>query len=222
MNLYFLVEGRHTEKKVYPKLLSYLCRKLTQIQFPDQAIENNFYVLTGGGYPNIKNILLKNAVADIEAYGNYDYLVIVIDTDNEHNHEKIKQFVVKNNILANSSCKLHIIAQNPCIETWFLGNRQSYANAAIQQDFLNYHAFYNVSEQDPELMLKPQHYIGSISNYHGDYLKRMLASQNINYSKQKPANVLKAEYLNELQKRINDTPHLNSLKNFFEFCYTIQ
>jgi hypothetical protein len=216
-----LVEGDCTEKRVYRKLIPYLLPKLTEVKRFDAVKENNFYVFTGGGYPNIKNVLLKNSVTDIEACGNYDYLVVVVDTDNENNDDKIKKFVIENNILTNSSCKLCIISQNPCLETWFLGNRQIYLTAKTHEDFLSHAAFYNVSEQDPELMLKPVDFIGSISNYHSKYLKKMLAAQNINYSKQKPANVVKPEYFYELKNRISETNHLCSLRNFFSFCETI-
>jgi hypothetical protein len=68
LNLYFLVEGRQTEKKVYRKLIPYLLPKLTEVKHFDAVKENNFYIFIGGGYPNIKNVLLKNRLVSTKTY----------------------------------------------------------------------------------------------------------------------------------------------------------
>ena len=46
MNLYFLVEGRRTEKKVYPKWLSVLLPQINEVKFPHEITQNNFYIFS--------------------------------------------------------------------------------------------------------------------------------------------------------------------------------
>ena len=59
MNLYFLVEGAKTEMKVYPKWLSHLIPELTQVASLSDVNDNNFYMLSGGGVPQIYTQLEK-------------------------------------------------------------------------------------------------------------------------------------------------------------------
>jgi hypothetical protein len=49
----------------------------------------------------------------------------------------------------------------------------------------------------------------------------MLKERTINYSKQKPNDVGEKHYFDQLQKRVIETNHLSSLRNFFSFCETI-
>jgi hypothetical protein len=47
MNLYFLVEGKRTEKKVYPAWLAHLLPELQRVQNYDQVNQNNYYLFSG-------------------------------------------------------------------------------------------------------------------------------------------------------------------------------
>ncbi|MFZ2724731.1 MAG: hypothetical protein WAX77_00595, partial [Methylococcaceae bacterium] len=85
----------------------------------------------------------------------------------------------------------------------------------------SYIQHYDVSQKDPELMIKPNEFKRSTSIYHETYLRRMLAQKNINYSKSNPKEVGKEHYLTELKKRIAESSHLASLKHFFDFCELI-
>ena len=66
MNIYFLVEGRRTEKKVYPKWISYLIPELSEIKDPSIANGNNYYLFNGNGFPSILDNHLRNSVKDIQ------------------------------------------------------------------------------------------------------------------------------------------------------------
>lgn len=218
MNFYFLVEGRRTEKKVYPKLLSYLLPQLSKVEFADEVIENHYYLISGEGYHQICGTFLETAIKEVNEHGNYQYLIVVVDTDNEDEPKRIdaiRQSVKEKETILNSSCNLHIVTQVPCIETWFLGNREAYLNPQ-SNEFFSHAKFYDVSQKDPELMSKPNEFVGTISNYHESYLKKM-----VRYSKEHPGKVTTGDYLDELQKRIDETSHLSSLKNFLNFCASI-
>ncbi|NET62591.1 MAG: hypothetical protein F6K47_42810, partial [Symploca sp. SIO2E6] len=125
MNIYFLVEGRSTEKKIYPDWLSYLIPQLKRVQFHDQVEVNNYYLISGNGYPAIISDGIPNAVDKITEVGKYDYLVICIDADEDTVDARKKYIydsIQKNNIELGKT-QLVLIIQNRCIETWLLGNR---------------------------------------------------------------------------------------------------
>jgi len=225
LNLYFLVEGK-TEGKVYPQWLEHLLPvDFSRINNASQASKNNYYLISGGGYPSILDNHLRNAVEEVNEYGNYDWLILVIDADDITAQSKIKeveQFIINENIVLNSNCHLHVVAQKYCIETWFLGNCKVYPRNTDGSDFLSYAQFYDVSQQDPEGMNKPAWFNnGSVSIYHENYLRKMLAEKNIRYSKANPNGVGEKYYLDQLQKRVKETSHLSSLKSLFNFCESI-
>ncbi|MCP4148643.1 MAG: hypothetical protein GY757_12930 [bacterium] len=80
MNLYFLVEGRRTEAKVYPKWLEHLLPELKRVYHCDHIAGNNYFLISGGGYPSIYHHL-KNAVHDVNAISGYDYLILCLDSE---------------------------------------------------------------------------------------------------------------------------------------------
>jgi len=128
MNIYFLVEGK-TERKVYPKWLSYFTPELRRITVPSDINKNNYFLMSGGGFPSILDNHLSDSVNDVNSIGNYDYLVLVIDTDHFNARQKIeeiREYVLENNIQL-LDCELVIIPQVVCMETWFLGNKRIYA-----------------------------------------------------------------------------------------------
>ena len=45
MNIYFLVEGNRTEKKIYPQWLTYLVPKLKRVKYHDEVTSNNYYLI---------------------------------------------------------------------------------------------------------------------------------------------------------------------------------
>lgn len=69
MNLYFLVEGKSTEKKVYPAWLQHLLPELKQVPNYDEVEKNNYYLFSANGYPSIIYEHLPNAIADIQENG---------------------------------------------------------------------------------------------------------------------------------------------------------
>jgi REP element-mobilizing transposase RayT len=221
MNIYFLVEGRRSEKKVYPQWLSYLLPGLTQVRYFDEAKNHNFYLFSSNGYPSILDDI-KNAAEDINSCGKYAYLVVCLDADESTVEEKREEI---NEIFQPGSLELKaelvIIVQNRCFETWFLGNRKVFPRNPQDEIFREYCRFYNVSIKDPELM---PNFAGfnRIAQFHEDYLKRMLREKGIRYTKRNPGNVGEPHYIEALQKRTgNNHNHLKTLKYFFQFCESI-
>lgn len=65
MNLYFIVEGV-TESIMYPDWLSHLLPELHRVKVASKVQSNNYYLITGGGYPSIYNIL-DTAIEEINS-----------------------------------------------------------------------------------------------------------------------------------------------------------
>lgn len=227
MNIYFLVEGQSSEAEVYPAWLSHLVPELIRVDNFDEVHHNNYYLFNSYGIPYIENDIL-NAIQDINSLGSYCYFVICIDADSatvNQREAKIIRLMQENQIVLSNNTSLKIIVQNRCIETWFLGNRRVYSrNPQNNLRFIEYSSFYNVSQNDPELMGKPQNFDGSISKFHLAYLKAMFNERgNMTYSKSNSLEVQRITYLNELIQRTKDgQAHLQTLNNFFGFCNKIR
>ena len=218
MNIYFLVEGK-TERKVYPKWLANLAPGLERVDSPSDATKNNYYLISGGGYPGILDNHLIDSARDVHASGNYDYLVLAIDADDSNAARKTKEvddFIRDNNIAFNN-VKFVVMPQVVCMETWFLGNRRIYSRNP-SADGIPFTSHYDISSNDPEQMPKPDEYNGSIGNYHYHYLKAMLIEKNVRYSKSNPNSVTESSYIDELWKRLNSSQDcLESMRRLFGF-----
>ncbi len=81
MNLYFLVEGRRTEARLYPRWLSYLLPHFSRVEYPDEASNNTFFLISGEGYPRLLDVQLPHAIQDVNDVGRYDYLIVCLDAD---------------------------------------------------------------------------------------------------------------------------------------------
>lgn len=221
MNVYFLVEGQSTEKKVYPKWLSYLVPHMKRVDFYDEIKENNYFIFSAGGYPTILDDIIS-ACEEVNECGRYDYLVICVDGDDigwEERRNELLTYIDEN--VDTVAAEIVVIVQNVCFETWFLGNRKVFSRNP-GPGFQDYFHHYDISSNDPEEMEKPDNCGSSKSQYHVDYLKSMLDEKNMQYSKKLPGAVCSEHYIKELEKRVEETPHLKSLAQFFYFCTTLK
>ncbi|WP_286964725.1 hypothetical protein, partial [Flavobacterium sp. UBA4854] len=83
MNIYILVEGRRTEKKVYPKWMSLLVPKITEVKHPTQVVDKNYYIFNGNGFPSLLDNHLRNAVEDVNNIKLFNYFVICLDSEED-------------------------------------------------------------------------------------------------------------------------------------------
>ncbi|MDJ1184835.1 hypothetical protein [Roseofilum casamattae] len=222
MNLYFLVEGNRTEKKLYPQWLEYLIPALKRVKYHDLVVQNNYYLSSGGGYPGILDDALENAIDKIQEVRNYDYLVICVDADEDTVEERldyIQTFMGEKKLnLGNTELKL--IIQNRCIETWLLGNKNIFSKQPNQRPLLDYVRYYDVSQHDPELM--GDYGMRNHADFHFKYLQEVFRAKQISYTKRNPGDAGKQYYLEELLKRISSNPtHLPTFQSFVEFCKAI-
>ena len=236
MNLYFLVEGT-TEFNIYPKWINHLLPNLKRVDDFDKITDNNYFIFHGGCQPQIIDEHLPNAIKDInllEAEGKYyyNYLLVCLDAEEvtvDELRSDILTSLKSNKNINLSGIELFLIIQNRCIETWLLGNQNFILTQAkniptkYSEPFLTYRNYYDVRNQDPELM---GIYNGSKSTthaqFHEEYLKAAFKSRKLSYSKGKSKEVGEKFYLEELLKRIKSKPeHLNSFQYFISIINSL-
>ncbi|MEB5764128.1 RloB family protein [Enterobacter asburiae] len=223
MNLYILVEGRQTERKVYPLWLNILSPHMRKIDSPERATDNNFFLISGEGYPKLLDVALVNCLKDINTSGNFNSFWIVLDTDGQSMQDRgqdIHNRIAKSGIEI-GDCSIEIIFQNPCIETWGLGNKSIISKNQLHGDLNDCFHFYDVSANDPELMAKPASYNGTIANFHEFYLKTMFLQVNMNYSKSRPHALSNINTVEGMVSRIHEGDHLGTFKNFYNLAISL-
>lgn len=220
MNLYFLVEGRRTERKVYPKWLSYLLPDFTQVERFDDVSDKNYFLLSGEGYPAILSTHLLNAVRDFNKVDAYSHLVVCLDADEQSVEDCVAEVETR---LQETNCalahgQLKVVVQNRTFETWFLGNKRMLTRQPQSSRLREYIEFYDVSIDDPEKMGVHQDF-SNHAQFHAGYLRAMFREKGIPYTKRNPGHVMDQPYLDQLISRISDEPdHLHSFQSFIEFC----
>ena len=222
MNLYFLVEGK-TERKLYPAWLSVLLPNFQRVNIAAQATQQTYYLISSNGYPGLLDVTLPDAIDDILDVNRYDYLVIVLDADEVSVSERRQEVEKRLASYTLGRCRPHIVVQNCCLESWLLGNRTVFSRQPANPDLRDCVTFYDVYNDDPELMLKPTPFTGSIAAYHFKYLQLMLKARRIQYNKKDPRDTAEPYYLQQLQERVAQTPtHLHTLQSFLAFCRQVE
>ena len=220
MNLYIIVEGRRTEKKVYPVWLKHLIPALTSVEWAYQVSDKNYFLFNGNGFPALLHTHLKNAIDEVNELKKFDYLILFLDVDESTVNgriEEVKEFLKENELKLDEGTELIIIPQNKCIESWFLGNKKIFKSNPHSTELVKYIQFYNVKENDPELMgIYPE--FNTHSQFHAEYCTEFLRERNIRYSKKRPNGVISKDYLKNLIERTEKTSHLESFKTFIDFC----
>ncbi|MBF0536880.1 MAG: hypothetical protein HQL03_01360 [Nitrospirae bacterium] len=222
MNIYFLVEG-NTETKVYPKWLFYLVLELKEVKKLESVKNNNYYILSAGGYPSIKRNYLPIAIGDVNTYQQYNHLVVCLDAEGMDVVDKYMEITdfISNECLSLKTATLEIVIQNRCIETWFLGNREIYSENPKSEYLIRYTSHFNVSTNDPELMLNNGDF-RTHAKFHSAYLNALFREKKIQYSKSNPRYVTEESYIQQLINRTSNSNHLATLKCFLDFCTTIK
>lgn len=240
MNFYFVFEGK-TEHIVYKKWLSVLLPFLTEVDSFDVINENNYYYESDMGVPSCYRVV-ANAIQEINEIPKYDYLVLFTDADRftveekkAEAFEKIKlelegktfKFLPKN-------CKLKVIVQKVCLETWFLGNKKFFVRNPQNNEMLKqYIKYFDVSENNPEDLaiefIQDKENSKEIFGYktkamfHEGYLREIFKERNLSYCKPRPKEVQEEFYLKQLSSRIEtNSDHLLSFQEFIQFCDRIK
>jgi hypothetical protein len=239
MNFYFIFEGK-TEPIVYRSWFSLLLPHLKEVDFYDEILENNYHYESDMGIPDCYNIV-ANAIQEINEFPKYDYLVLFIDADESeveekraeallHIQEKLNPISMKYKKLP-PNCKLKIIVQKVCFETWFLGNRKFFVRNPQSEKLKKYINYFDVSKDNPENLasdfVQDENFSKDLFGYatkalfHFGYFREIHKERlkGLAYSKKSPKNIQSITYLEELIKRIeSDDEHLLSFQELIDFC----
>lgn len=212
-----LVEGNQTEMRVYPRWFEILLPQHKRVDTIAEAAENSYILKCGFGIPNIYNYI-KSTAEDLCLNENINYFIICIDLEGEV-EEKINKKIdqILEPYKEKMSAEKIVVIQKQCIETWFLGNSMMYPKERSNH-FEPFHNFYNVSIDDPEEMIKPHNFEGSVAKYHLRYLASMFRSNRMNYGKSSTKWIEKEWYIEQLIERSETTEDLKSFKLFLEIC----
>jgi len=209
MSLYILVEGYRTEKIIYPSWISEVTN-LTMKDTPEKPSENDFYIISGHGYPCIITTHLENSIREVNEHG-YDNFWVIVDADDEdlsERREYIKSNIAKYNI--NDNVNVHVIIQNICIETFGLANND-YFPENVNDDLLVFKNEYDVTIADPALLVKRKMDCGfNSAGFHEKYLKAIFKANGSSYSKKRPKDFKKPSFFYGIKKRFEETGHVSS------------
>ena len=224
MNLYFVLEGEKTEPKVYPNWIQTILPHFEQVDFASEASKNNFYLFSAGGIPSIYRHV-ANAIKDINDGLNYQKLIVCLDGEDigiSARIAELKRAIQKYDVALKTPCQLHIIVQEVCIETWFMGNRDIVARNAQDPWLQSQLNTYNIRLKDPEKLESLDARYNTKAQFHFAYLRAVLQEKNLRYSKSNPRIMAKSSYLEALINRINATDHLKSFKVFHNLLSAIK
>lgn len=211
MNFYIVVEGDRSEALIYPKWIKLLNPKMSQVTSIADIKSDNFFLVSGHGYPNYLNII-RNAVLDSNGNDSIDRLVIAIDSEDFSVAEKTLEIEsVIQEIGATKDTR--IIVQEKCFESWCLGNRKIIQRNPQNKALQKFKQFYDVSIDDPAKM-------GAINDetteaqFAFKYLSLAMQEKGIYYSKKDPRYVADSKFFFHLQRRLQDTNHIATFANF--------
>ncbi|MBZ0131100.1 MAG: hypothetical protein K8F53_00650 [Rhodocyclaceae bacterium] len=216
MNIYVLVEGDVTEKKVYETWIRYVNPTLTPVAHPADVAANNYVIVSGQGYPQYLQ-RLKNALADVRNNPTFDRLVIAVDSEDKSYQEKFDQI---NDVVKRSRVKkdVRIVIQHFCFETWALGNTKVMRQVPVDNELKKFKVIFDVRSDDPELL--PDHLADELnrSQFAYQYLRRILIdrSPKLRYSKSDPGCVIQKQYFDQVATRLNRTGHIASFQYFLD------
>lgn len=207
MNLYFFVEGKRTEPKVYRTWIRHIFPQLTEVKDISEVQQNNFLIVSGFGYPQCLN-RIDEILEDINQHGAIDHFFVCIDA--EEDPVATKQAEIEQRIVGKAAeTECYAVIHNCCFETWFLGNKRMLKRNPQSLRLREWKAFYDVSVDCPESMEAFTGY-RMRAHFHLDYLKEMLAEHNKTYTKQQPGVVQEKTYLKALVTRHEQSGHIQS------------
>jgi hypothetical protein len=214
MNVYITVEGLVGEMLVYKNWVPFVNPSLIYVDNISAIKNNNFYIVSGGGYPCYYSII-DAAIDDVNNLNNIDRLVIAVDSEEFSYEEKLME-MTKHVSASQCSAEIRIIVQHYCLETWALGNQSAVPEHPHNGLLHTYMKFYNVRRKDPALL--PGYEDLNRCQFTEKYLRRALNEKfkNWTYSKSNPTALLHHKYFERVKSRLLQTGHIDSFQNFLQ------
>ena len=226
MNYYFLLEDEKSFIKVLPKWLEHMEFGCTRVADITEVTSNSYVMQSGQGVSQLIDRVLDQTLDTIlNSPVIIDALVVIVDaeeseveTRRKEVYDKVAEYQQKNPS-AEIGFEIKVIVCNHCFESWLLGNENIYPEDEPDKDsaFYPYYMHYNIKMNDPEHMLVPEGIGDTIARYHFHYLHDAFLYNKIRYNKKKPDYVAKKDYFLELVLRMNNTIHIRSFKELWDY-----
>lgn len=217
MNVYVVVEGRGTEPTVYRSWIPLVNPILKPVDYLTQVTTDNFYIVSGGGYPSIYS-MVEAAITDTNTDLRFDRLVVALDSEDDTRIARLNEVLAIVNA-ATPRVDVRIIIQHFCFETWALGNRVAIPKAPCEEPLISFRKHHDVRALDPENLVSYPALDLNRAQFAGKYLRAALRQRNQSYSKSNPSVVAHPKYFEQLQKRLVETEHIKSFGDFV-FAFT--
>ena len=212
MNIYVVVEGE-TEKKVYPSWIPLVNPNLTQVDFPNAASTNNYYIISGMGNPQYFEII-EDAIRDVNYYNFYDRLIICIDSEDMTRNDKYDEVL---QFISGKQCsaRIIIVVQHFCIETWALGNKRVVRPDPRTETLRLFKRIFNVRNNDPELLPPYPERELNRAQFAEKYLRAALNDRyrNLSYNKGEANVISHMKYFEQIKNRRITTNHIKSFSD---------
>ena len=210
MTPYVVVEGKRTEPKVLKPWLTHLVPGLGWVRRAEEAGPGLGFMLAAGGYPDVLD-RLRAAMEDIIRFPTFDALFVFVDAEDEPWADRRERFL---EVISTSSLRVPTVISvaSCCIETWLLGHRGMVRTQSDHPGLRTFLSAYDVRELDPENLPRLDGFRNRAAT-HEAYLKAVFESRGRSYSKTHPGPAAEPAYLDELIRRLNETPHLLSLRH---------
>jgi hypothetical protein len=216
VNVYIVVEGNSSEPAVYRSWIREANPALTEANYLAQVTQNNFFMVSGGGWPFLLTII-DRAIADIKATGLFDRLVVGVDSEDMTLANRFS--AIEQHILSQApSCEYRIIVQHFCLEAWALGNRKFIPRKPNNDALKSYKAIHDVTSLDPELLPPLQEEELNRAQFALKYLRLGIRDKgkHLSYSKNRPDVVAHPTYFHQLKERLASTGHIASFQAFVD------
>lgn len=213
MNIYMLVEGRRTEKRVYKSWFSTVLPSLQVVNRLEDLAGQSLFLLSGNGYPSYRDRIIRS-LQDITRHGRVDLFVVCVDAENMSRHEKLTELAE----IASSAppfAKTRFVVHDCCIETWLLGNQKVVSRNPQSEELRQFLRHFDVTSEDPEAMPLMKDF-RTRAQHHYSYLRAAFRERGLAYTKTNPGCACDASYFREIAKRCAQDGHISSLSTLLE------
>ena len=230
MNYYFLLEDEKSFLSILPIWLDFMEFGCTRVQQLSDVCSNNYVLESGHGITRLETeTIFKTIDTLIDSPDIIDKLVIIADAEEIGFQERKTRIREKINNYYSSielPCDIEIFVCNRCIETWLLGCKgiSNYQTENIPIELSAHYDFYDIENNNPELMGKPLTHNSTVATYHFQYLHDMLLDislkehkRALSYRKNKVGCTIYPKYFEGMLKRATTTTDISSFKEFYDF-----
>jgi hypothetical protein len=214
LNVYCLVEGRVTEKKVYSSWIPLVNPQLSVVPFLQQVQSNNVFIISGEGLPQLFSRIAASS-RDMAQFPIFDRFVISLDCEEMDPQAKLNELMTHVHAAA-PPVPVHPIVQHYCFETWALGNRKIARKPSELPQLSAFKQHYDVQVNDPSLMPSIDQTRYNRAEFSETYLRLLLNNQrkNLSYSKANPSAICHPKYFDQVRSRLLSTGHITSFQQF--------